>query len=63
MVATWVARHAPGAAPATTLAVSRMINGVIHDMALRARVGESRAKLREYARSSALLLARAVAGG
>jgi AcrR family transcriptional regulator len=59
VVATWVARHAPGAAPATTLAVSRMINGIIHDMALRARVGESRAKLREYARSSATLLARA----
>jgi len=56
VVATWIARHAPDA---EALALSRMVNGVIHDMALRARVGESRAKLRDYARGSALLLSRA----
>lgn len=56
VVATWIARHAPDA---DAVGLSRLANGVVHDLALRARVGESRAKLREYARSSARLLARA----
>lgn len=59
VVASWIERLAPDLASNLALGISRMVNGVIHDMALRARVGESKARLREYARTSAELLARA----
>ena len=59
VLAKWIEnRFAPrGAASAKTL--SLLVNGVIHDISVRARVGESPAKLREYAHSAALTLARA----
>jgi AcrR family transcriptional regulator len=59
VLAKWIdAKYAPaGAISAKT--ISQIINGVIHDMTLRARVGESAAKLRDYARSTAHALARA----
>jgi TetR/AcrR family transcriptional regulator, copper-responsive repressor len=54
------ARYAPrGAVSAKTL--SQLVNGVIHDISVRARVGESPAKLRDYARNTALALAKAAA--
>lgn len=46
---------------ATTIA--RLTNGILHDLALRARVGEPRAKLRDLSRSAARLLANAAARG
>jgi AcrR family transcriptional regulator len=39
--------------------IARLASGVLYDIALRARVGESRAKLRELARDAATILARA----
>ncbi len=45
--------------PITGVALGRLISGVIHDLALRARVGESRARLREYAKDAATALSRA----
>lgn len=39
-------------------ALGRLANSVIHDIALRARVGETKAKLRTFARESAVMLAR-----
>lgn len=43
--------------PLSAHAIGRMVNGVIHDIALRARVGESRATLKSYAREAAEALA------
>jgi AcrR family transcriptional regulator len=58
VLAKWIdAKYAPAGVSAKTL--SQIINGTIHDMTLRARVGESAAKLREYARSTAQALAKA----
>lgn len=37
--------------------LARLANGMLHDIALRARVGESRAKLREISRDAARVLA------
>jgi hypothetical protein len=34
-----------------------MANGIVHDIALRARVGETKAELRAYARDAARALA------
>lgn len=45
---------------ATSHLVARLTNAIIHDISLRARVGESPAKLREHARSSARMLAQLV---
>lgn len=42
-------------------ALGRMISAVIHDLALRARIGESRARLRAFASEAAAALARAAA--
>lgn len=39
--------------------LSRLANGVVHDIALRARAGESKASLRKHARGAASALARA----
>lgn len=41
------------------LSIGRLANGILHDIAIRARVGESRAKLDAYARDAAMALARA----
>ncbi len=43
--------------PISARALGRLVNGVIHDIALRARVGESRASLRAYAKEAAEALA------
>lgn len=40
-------------------AIGRLANGVIHDLSLRARIGESRTKLRQIAREAAAALAHA----
>ena len=45
--------------PLNARAIGRLVNGVIHDIAIRARVGESRAKLAGYAKEAAIALARA----
>lgn len=42
-----------------TFALGRLANGIIHDIAIRARVGESRARLDSYARDAAMALSRA----
>jgi AcrR family transcriptional regulator len=59
VLAKWIdAKYAPrGAVTAKT--ISQIVNGVIHDISLRARVGESAAKLRDYARNTAAALAKA----
>jgi TetR/AcrR family transcriptional regulator, copper-responsive repressor len=58
VVATWIAERAPDHVGVPALMLSRLVNGVIHDLALRARVGESRARLREYARGAATALSK-----
>jgi AcrR family transcriptional regulator len=58
-LASWIEKNYPPRGPVSALAISSLANGVIHDISLRARVGESRTRLREYARSSAACLARA----
>ena len=59
VLANWIdAKYAP-AGPVSAKTLAQIINGVIHDITLRARVGESAAKLRDYARSTARALARA----
>lgn len=59
VVAKWLAELVPAKSEVSALVLSRLVNGTIHDIALRARVGESRTKLREHARSAAHALARA----
>jgi hypothetical protein len=51
-VAKWMEERKRGSG---TLA--RMANGIVHDIALRARIGESKAELRAYAREAARALA------
>lgn len=58
VLATWIAERAPERDSNGATVLSRLVNGVIHDIALRARVGESRARLREYARGAATALSR-----
>jgi len=61
-VAKWIAQRLPPRrqdGSVSALVLSRLVNGVIHDIALRARVGQSRAELREYARGAAIALGRA----
>lgn len=45
--------------PLSARAIGRLVNGVIHDIAIRARVGESRGRLASYAREAAIALSRA----
>lgn len=55
-LAQWIeSKLEPKHAPADRIA--RLANGVLYDIALRARVGQSRAKLREIARDAAHVLA------
>jgi AcrR family transcriptional regulator len=57
----WIEKKLGGKSKATAFAIGKMVNGIQHDIALRARVGESRAKLRELAKGAATVLARAAA--
>lgn len=61
MMAKAIGRHLPEAAraasPELATTLARMTNGVLHDLTLRARVGETRARLRELAHGAARLLA------
>jgi AcrR family transcriptional regulator len=60
-VARWIdAKYAPRG-DVSAAVISRMLNGIIHDISLRARVGESKAKLRDHARTTAVALAKAAA--
>jgi len=55
-----LARLVPANAnPVSATMLGRLGNAVIHDIALRARVGEPKTKLRAFARDSATVLARA----
>jgi AcrR family transcriptional regulator len=51
--APWV----PAGSPVSAATLGKLANGIIHDIALRARVGESKARLRAYAKESARALA------
>jgi AcrR family transcriptional regulator len=51
-LAKWLEERKPGAGTLT-----KLVNGVIHDIALRARIGESRSELRAYAKEAARALA------
>jgi AcrR family transcriptional regulator len=59
VIANWIEDRYHPAGAVNAKALSLIINGVIHDIAVRARVGESATKLREYARSTAAALAKA----
>ena len=59
VVARWIARRITEEGGVSALVLSRLFNGVIHDIAIRARVGESRTELRAYARGAAVALSRA----
>lgn len=61
-LARWIERRAAGSGPISPLAAARMTNGVVHDIALRARVGEARSALQHQARDAALAIARACEG-
>lgn len=58
-MAEWIATRLPSNARRIAEPLARVVNGVLHDIALRVRVGEPRTKLRELARDSARLLATA----
>lgn len=55
----WIARRLSADAPISSETLARLMNCVLHDLALRARVGESRGKLREIARDAARVFAMA----
>jgi AcrR family transcriptional regulator len=59
-MARWIRRKLPGDSAVSAESLARLTNGILHDIALLARVGESRAKLRDIARDAAGVLARAV---
>lgn len=61
-VARWLEERHGVRGPARARALGRLLNGVIHDIALRARVGEPRASLLDYAREAADTLAPGDAG-
>jgi AcrR family transcriptional regulator len=56
-LARWIHRKREGEGGMSSDGLARLANGILHDIALRARVGESRAKLREIARDAARVLA------
>ena len=60
-LARFIRSRRPSNGKTSTEALGRLTNGLLHDLAMRARVGESRAKLREVARDSANLIAYAAA--
>ena len=51
-IAKWLEERKPGAGSLT-----KLVNGIIHDIALRARIGETKAELRAYAKEAARALA------
>ena len=53
----WIRSKRAGEGETSSEGLARLTNSVLHDIALRARVGESRAKLREIARDAARVLA------
>jgi AcrR family transcriptional regulator len=57
-IARWIRRRLPREGDTSAEAIARLTNAILHDLALRARVGESRAKLREIARDAARVLAK-----
>lgn len=55
-----IGKHLPSPGdPGLASTLAKVANGILHDLALRARVGEPRAKLRELGRDAAKLLASA----
>ncbi len=56
-LARWIRTKLRREVEASADALGRLANGILHDMALRARVGEPRAKLREIGRDAARVLA------
>lgn len=56
-LATAVAPYVDARSAVSAATLGRLANGVIHDIALRSRVGESKAKLRAFAKESAHALA------
>ncbi|HVU00688.1 MAG TPA: TetR/AcrR family transcriptional regulator [Polyangiaceae bacterium] len=57
-IASWILEKIPVCDRDAAPALARLLNGVIHDLALRARIGEPRTKLREIARDTARTVAR-----
>lgn len=55
----WIRQRLDAGSDMSAESLARLVNGVLHDIALRARVGEPRAKLREIARDAARALSRA----
>jgi AcrR family transcriptional regulator len=58
-LARWIRSKLPRDGETSAESVGRLMSGILHDIALRARVGEPRAKLVEIARDAAKVLARA----
>jgi AcrR family transcriptional regulator len=58
-MARWVRTRRKGEGDVSADGIGRLASSVLHDIALRARIGESRAKLRELAGDAAKALARA----
>lgn len=58
-MARWIRSRVLREGEASADSVARLATGILHDIALRARIGESRAKLREIAKDAAKVLARA----
>ena len=56
-LARWIRTKRASEGEMSSDGLARMTNSVLHDIALRARVGESRAKLREIGRDAARMLA------
>ncbi len=59
VVAKWFTERVATEGDVSALNLSRLFNGVIHDIALRARVGEAPARLRDYAKGAAVALTKA----
>jgi TetR/AcrR family transcriptional regulator, copper-responsive repressor len=58
-MAIWIRNKLPQDSDTSAETIARLTNGILHDIALRARVGEPRAKLKEIAKDAAKVLARA----
>ena len=56
-LARWIRGRLPREDATSSDGLARLTNGILHDIAIRARVGEPRAKLREIARDAARVLA------
>ncbi len=60
VMAKWMVPYVREGSAVSAMVLSQLCNGVIHDISLRARIGESKVKLREHARGAAVALARSV---